>query len=137
MAVEVRTILGSCVSVCLWDRVLKVGGINHFRLPEQARRNSANSLGGKEAIDRLPYDMQRNGCWRSELAAMIFGGASVVKAFSRSQDLGAKNVAVAITVLKQLGIPVSYHGTGGNLGRKLIFQTDSGAFKVTRLQPVG
>ena len=135
--VEVRTILGSCVSVCLWDRVLKVGGINHYQLPVQPRRSSANFLGGKEAIDRLLHDMQGNGCRRSDLAARVFGGALVLKAFSRSQDLGGKNVAVAMAVLEQLGIPVTHQDTGGDLGRKLIFQTDTGVSQVVRLKPAG
>src|SRR5690348_17147276 len=68
------TILGSCVSVCLWDEKLKIGGMNHYLLPETV--NDAKSLnGGIGSTQILIQTMIRKGASVNNMKARIFGGA--------------------------------------------------------------
>ncbi|PYQ18463.1 MAG: hypothetical protein DMF79_14935 [Acidobacteria bacterium] len=91
-AVQVTTILGSCVSVCLWDAQQRVGGINHFLLPEGV---PPSPRFGASATSLLIEEVLALGARRSRLRAKVFGGACVLEAFRKSHPLGMRNVEVA------------------------------------------
>lgn len=124
----VTTILGSCVSVCLWDPSAKIGGINHFLLPTHPGDGPASPRYGDLAIPELIEQLVAFGCQRRNLLSKIFGGACVLEAFQvRPGHLGQRNVQVAEQFLAAASIPLTGHDVGGQRGRKLIFQTDDGA----------
>lgn len=130
----VTTILGSCVAVCIWDHKLKIGGINHYLLPYSPSKGDALLKFGNVAINYLMQKIFAMGCTRGNLQAKIFGGACVLEAFKHKDDhLGLKNVEIAIKYLTMEGIPIIENDVGGNNGRKIIFQTNSGSALVKRL----
>ncbi len=132
---RITTILGSCVSVCLWDRRLGVGGMNHYLLPHWARPTTQSPrCYGNIALDELVTGLQRLGSRREDLVARIYGGACVLEAFrGRREHLGATNVAVARRFLQEAGISVAEEHVGGNHGRKLAFHTDDGSVELRLL----
>ncbi len=131
----VTTILGSCVSVCLWDPLTKIGGINHFLLPTDIGDDLGSSLRfGNLAVRELIEELLDLGVEPHQLRAKLFGGACVLEAFrSRENHLGTKNVKIAREVLDAADIPIIGHDVGGDRGRKLIFHTDNGSAWVKQL----
>lgn len=130
----VRTILGSCVAVCLWDPFHRVGGMNHYLLPCGPDDGPSSARFGNVAIGRLLERLQAIGVEKSDLQAQLFGGACVIEAFrNKDNHLGMKNVRVARHSLAREGIPVLREEVEGDRGRKLIFRTHEGSVQVTRL----
>ena len=130
----ITTILGSCVAVCLWDPVTRIGGINHFLLPTFNGEGIASPRFGNIAIKELLDQLAGLGSQKHDLLAKIFGGACVLEAFrDRQHQLGSKNIEVAHALLESESIPLVGHDVGGQRGRKLIFHTDDGAAWVKAL----
>lgn len=130
----VTTILGSCVAVCLWDPVTRIGGINHFMLPSFSGEGVASPRFGDIAIKELLDQLAQLGSQKHNLLAKIFGGACVLEAFrNRQHHLGMKNIDIARALLEAESIPLVGHDVGGQRGRKLIFHTDDGAAWVKAL----
>ncbi len=130
----VTTILGSCVALCLWDPVSRVGGINHYLLPLWAGSGPSSPRFGDVAVRGLIERVLTLGSDKRRLKAKLFGGACVIAAFrARENHLGMKNVQAAQQLLEQEGIPLVGHDVGGGRGRKLIFHTDDGAAWVKQL----
>jgi len=123
---EVTTILGSCVAVCLWDRYLGIGGINHYMLPTWNGMELASPKYGNIAIERLTERMLQLGCKKNNLVAKVFGGGEVITVSSSSMHIGERNVMVAEEMLQDQNIPIIGRSTGGKNGRKIIFNTHTG-----------
>jgi chemotaxis protein CheD len=123
---EVTTILGSCVAVCLWDRYLGIGGINHYMLPTWNGMELASPKYGNIAIERLTERMLQLGCKKNNLVAKVFGGGEVITVSSSSMHIGERNVMVAEEMLMEQNIPIIGRSTGGKNGRKIIFNTHTG-----------
>ena len=129
--VQVTTILGSCVAVCLFDLEAQVGGVNHFLLPHGVPPSPRFA---EYAVPQLVDRVLALGASSERLRAKLFGGACVLPAVSRvNSDLGEKNIELARRLLLQQGIPVIAEDVGGNCGRKLIFDTVSGSVFVKRM----
>jgi chemotaxis protein CheD len=123
----VSTILGSCVSVCLWDQGLKLGGINHYVLPiTQSMSEPENTRYGDVAIDYLYRMMLNLGGRRQKLQAKIYGGASVFPLGGGQATVGDRNVDLALTCMQDYRIPVVAQHTGGGVGRQISFHTGTG-----------
>jgi chemotaxis protein CheD len=131
---RVSTILGSCVSVALFDPVAQVGGLNHFLLPQGPENTAPSARFGAIAVPWLIEALVAAGAQRRALQAKVFGGACVLRAFrTTAGNLGTKNVQVAKAVLQAEGIPIVAEDVDGERGRKLIFQTHDGAAWVRSL----
>jgi len=123
----VTTILGSCVSVCLWDGLNSIGGINHYLLDYPVGDQPQAGRFGHLAIPDLIERLCAAGARRRNLAAKIFGGASIIGGHASSRlDLGGRNVDLALEMLERQQIPILHSDVRGSRGRKLIFQTDDG-----------
>lgn len=131
---EVTTILGSCVSVCLWDRRLGVGGINHYLLPFWNGEGLPSPRYGNIAINKLLKKMLRLGATRTALVAKVFGGSSLIHPTNSFTNVGERNVALAMDMLKDEKIKVISSDTSGHAGRKLIYNTLTGIVRVKKLQ---
>jgi chemotaxis protein CheD len=122
---QVTTILGSCVAVCLFDAGQRVGGMNHFLLPQGS---PPSSRFGEHAVPLLIEWVAQLGAHRSRLRAKLFGGASVLEAFhADSHPLGARNVLAAREALGAAQIPVVGEDVGGCRGRKLLLDVATGS----------
>jgi chemotaxis protein CheD len=135
---QIRTILGSCVAICLWDSHWRVGGMNHFLLPASSQGQSGSTRFADVATRTLLETLQGLGCRIPHLQAKIFGGASMFQKQDRyAISLGAKNVAVALDLMKNAAIPVVVQETGGTRGRKIMLNTDDGIVWCQRIEAEG
>lgn len=123
----VKTILGSCVAICLWDKRLKIGGINHYMLPNWNGNDLASPKYGNIALDKLIDRMQSMGSRIEDLQAKIFGGGELLDSGKGNAIvIGERNIRVARLMLEDRNIPVVASSTGGKRGRKILFFTDTG-----------
>jgi chemotaxis protein CheD len=127
----ITTVLGSCVSVCLWDPQTALGGINHYILPLGGSAVSARY--GNHALPMLLARVLENGAHRETLLACVFGGASVLAGETAQPTLGSRNVAEAFDFLQRNEIAVLRHDVEGRQGRKLTFRTSDGTTLIRKL----
>jgi len=131
---EITTLLGSCVSVCLWDSRLKQGGINHYMMPFWNGSGLASPKFGNIAIEKLVSSMIYLGSQRNDLVAKVFGGAAVLNSGECIFNIGERNIDIQERILKEEGIEVVAKSLGGDKGRKLIFNTNTGVVKMKFVQ---
>jgi chemotaxis protein CheD len=128
------TVLGSCVSVCLWDRRGRGGGMTHYLLPRCTPGSARTARYGDVAIPTLISRLLGLGAERGDLRAKIFGGAHVLASIpTGARTLGGDNVQVAVEGLRAESIQVISEDVGGTRGRKLAFNTVDGTALVWRL----
>jgi chemotaxis protein CheD len=132
----ISTVLGSCVSTCLWDPLERIGGMNHFMLPgDSARADSpwaASARFGLYAMEVLINDMIRLGVERRRLVAKVFGGAQLLAGFDRL-DVGAKNSEFVLHFLREEVIRVLAQDLLDVCPRKVHFFIATGKVQVKRL----
>jgi chemotaxis protein CheD len=124
--VWITTVLGSCVAVCFYDKNRKIGGINHFMLPFWNGDGLESPKYGNVAILHLYQKLLLFGAKKENLICKIFGGAEVLTTSESVFNIGLRNIELAHKVVSELKIPVVSSSTGGNLGRKLMFNTSTG-----------
>ena len=132
----ITTVLGSCVSTCLWDPIERIGGMNHFMLPGDTASSgspwAASARLGVYAMEVVINEMIRLGADRRRLVAKVFGGAQLLAGFDRL-DVGAKNSEFVLEFLKVEGIRVLAQDLLDECPRKVHFFVDSGKVQVKRL----
>lgn len=122
----VTTILGSCVSLCLYDARRGVAGINHFLLPASLGALASPRFGDVACAELLERVLAL-GADRGALQGKLFGGACVLDGMAgEAAALGERNADVAIAFLERERIPLQALDTGGRRGRKLRFSTWDG-----------
>ncbi len=117
----ISTVLGACVTVCLHDRRLKTGGMNHYFFPKTGRRAKTTPQYGNVAIPALIRMMVSQGSRVEDMEAQIFGGG--MRALSDQSSMGRQNVKMARKILKKRGIPIVSEDVGGTKGRRVLFHT--------------
>jgi chemotaxis protein CheD len=117
----ISTVLGSSVAVSLYDRSIKSGGMNHFLFPSAEDRNRTTAQYGNIAILTLLRMMAANGSNLKNIEAQIFGGAFNPEYSKR--NIGSENLKTARRVLAGKKIRVRSEDVGGELGRKIVFNT--------------
>lgn len=100
---EVTTVLGSCVTVCLWDHTKNIGGINHYMLPYWNGKGLASPKYGNIAIEKLIQKMIEQGCQIKDLQAKVFGGGDVLATENKIFNIGKRNIELAEHYLKKKG----------------------------------
>lgn len=124
----ISTVLGSCVSICLWDSKNLYGGMNHFVYPK-SKNQPRNGRYGNISCNYLIKLMLELGSNKDDLIAHVVGGASnpVIKT-----NIGKRNVEVAEKILSKHNIRISIRDIGGHIGRKLVFNTATGEILVNK-----
>ena len=125
----IMTTLGSCIAACLWDRNARVGGLNHFMLPEGSGDDGRY---GSYAMELLINEMLKRGGSRHALEAKVFGGAQVIAGMD-SMNVGARNTSFVLDYLKTEHIPVVSKDVLDIYPRKVCFLPASGKAMVKRL----
>lgn len=123
------TLLGSCVAVCLFDPIARMGGINHFMLPEMRRNHSASpdsQLSGEIAMETLLGALLQMGARRGDIRAKAFGGGVVSSVVGEKLDVGHRNVNFAKAWLQKENIPLLTYDLLGPWSRKLLFLPSTG-----------
>ena len=117
------TVLGSCVSACIYDPVRQIGGLNHFLLPDATGGNGNNLRYGVHSMELLINGILSAGAVRSRLEAKLFGGSRMLDDL---QDIGARNAEFALGFLSNEKIPCKSQSLRGNCARRIRFWPQSG-----------
>lgn len=132
---QITTVLGSCVSVCFWDRAVQRGGMNHFMLPLWNGEGLATPKYGNIAIEKLYERIKAIGCRHETVVAKVFGGANITGTGREVFMIGDRNITLAYQYLEELGIPVVASDVGGQVGRKIIMNSGTGVVLVGKGKP--
>lgn len=127
----IQTVLGNCVSVCLWDCVSRIGAMNHFLYPTMKDAAEATTIYGNVAVFVLLKMMKHAGCRNENLVAHILGGAR--SPLNQEETIGDKNVKIAKQYLNRREIEVVSEDVGGTIGRKIMFDTSTGHIAVLKV----
>jgi chemotaxis protein CheD len=127
----IMTVLGSCISACLWDTRARAGGMNHFMLPDG---DGADGFGryGSYAMELLINQMLKIGARRESMQAKVFGGAQVMAGFT-SMNVGERNTKFVLDYLATERIPVVSQDVLDIHPRKVCFFPVTGKALVKRL----
>jgi len=128
------TVLGSCVSACIRDRVTGLGGMNHFMLPDGGDNSpvSASARYGTYAMEILINDLLKAGAKRDNMEAKVFGGGAVLKGFT-AINVGERNAAFVQTFLKNERIRIVAEDLNDIYPRKVYFFPRTGKVLVKKL----
>ena len=134
---EVKTILGSCVGVALYDPRNRWGGLCHYLLANDPDLESGDTPGsstrfGQVAIPALAQKLVRAGSNRRDIVAVVAGGALLLDA-NEVFFVGEKNIRLANSLLESLGIAVIHRDIGGDRGRRMVFRPHDGTFGIELL----
>ncbi len=132
----IMTTLGSCIAACLWDRHAKIGGMNHFMLPDGLGAGTAGEHGryGSYAMELLINELLKRGATRGTLEAKVFGGGAVISGMN-TINVGERNTSFVLDYLKTERIPVLSKDVLDIYPRKVCFLPASGKAMVKRLAP--
>lgn len=132
----VRTILGSCIAVCLRDPIARVGGMNHFLLPHGGTHEAESARYGVHAMELLINACMKAGADRRNIEAKVFGGGHVLRiASTGGMDVARSNIRFINEFLDVENIPVLKRDVGGTSPREVYFYTDTGRVLLRRLTP--
>ncbi|MEJ1237167.1 chemotaxis protein CheD [Chryseolinea sp. T2] len=130
----VFTVLGSCVSVCLWDKRSKVAAMNHYLLPGSSEDHTGDANRGYLSINLMVRSLKNRKVNLRDVEAKVFGGSNSLYKEKDIYKIGERNVAMALELLKQYGISVVAHHVGGEFGRKIVFNTATGKVRMRLLK---
>jgi len=143
-AIVIKTLLGSCIAVCLYDPERRAGGMNHFMLPHGATASGSNGLAGLpgdtnitrfgvHAMDRLIAAVMKAGGDRRRLVAKVFGGAHVLGIGESRSSIPHQNIAFARAFLEKEKFPVLAEDVGGYDPREVRLLTATGQVLVRQV----
>ncbi|MFZ4626531.1 MAG: chemotaxis protein CheD [Rhodoferax sp.] len=142
---QIRTILGSCVSITLWHPILRVGGMSHFLLPTRNGPNPDGELDGRygdEALQLMFKDLKAIGANPAQCEAKIFGGGNMFPGnqHARGQQakgllVGKRNGVAARELLRLHGIAVVTESLFGIGHRQIIFDVSKGDVWSRQVRP--
>jgi len=133
------TVLGSCISACIRDVQLGIGGMNHFMLPKQGEHsseqwghsNSSASRYGNWAMEFLINEILKLGGTRRNLEIKVFGGGNVL---SNMTDIGERNIAYVRKYIYEENFELAAEDVGDIFPRKVLYFPDTGSVKVRKLR---
>ncbi|RJG05921.1 chemoreceptor glutamine deamidase CheD [Noviherbaspirillum cavernae] len=131
------TVLGSCVSACIRDRVTGIGGMNHFMLPDGGGDAdspiSASMRYGTYAMEILINDLLKAGARRENLEAKVFGGGNVLRGFI-AINVGQRNAQFVRDYLRAESIRITAEDLNDIHPRKVYFFPRTGKVLVKKLK---
>ena len=126
---KVRTVLGSCIGIALYDRVAKIGGLAHVILPSSKEGSGDPGKFADTAVDLLIEQALEAGAEKKRLTAKIVGGAAMF-GHNTASGLGLRNEEAVKERLASHCIRIAASETGGNKGRKMMLNPATGDVKV-------
>jgi len=128
----VMTTLGSCIAACIWDREKRVGGMNHFLLPDGGNSGADSGRYGNFAMDLLIGELVKRGASRATMEAKVFGGGAVISGMN-SINVGERNTNFVLDYLRTERITVVSKDVMDIYPRKVCYLPASGKAMVKRL----
>ncbi len=124
---RVRTLLGSCVSITLWNARRRVGAMSHFLLPARTEGTEPDGRYGDDALSMMLAELGELGVRPGDCEAKIFGGGDMFPGQARrGPSVGEKNGAAARALLAAHGIVVVSESLFGRGHRQILFEIASG-----------
>lgn len=138
----VSTVLGSCVSACIFDTRRRIGGMNHFMLPSATVGSLDGSDGwspvvgraaryGNDAMEQLINAILKVGGQREDLEVKIFGGGRVL---AQMTDVGRRNIEFVQRYIEMERLRLTASDLGDVYPRQVQFFPDSGRVRVRQLK---
>jgi len=124
------TVLGSCIAACIWDSRVRVGGMNHFMLPEGS--GDAGGRYGSYAMELLINEMMKLGARRETMQAKVFGGGQVMHSFT-TMNVGERNTQFVLDYLQAERIAIVSKDVLDIHPRKVCYFPATGKAMVKRL----
>lgn len=126
---KVRTVLGSCIGVALYDRVARVGGLAHVILPDSSEGSGDPGKFADTAVDMLLEQVVAARGEQKRLVAKITGGASMFGGETTS-GLGLRNSDAVRARLTHHAIRLAASDVGGTKGRRMLLDPETGDVEV-------
>jgi chemotaxis protein CheD len=130
--------LGSCIAMCIWDPVAKLGGVAHMLLPTS--RSSTEIMGSPakyitNGVPNLINKMVKNGASKHNLIVKVTGGARMLNIPGENNilDIGQRNILEVRAVMKRENIPILAEDVGGTYGRSIQLFMENGKIMVKSL----
>jgi chemotaxis protein CheD len=130
---KISTILGSCISVCLFDPILKHSGMNHYLMPLRNHMTDNPFRYGDTSLSNMLFEIIKMGSKKEDLHSYVYGGSSMFTSFPYNFNIGKKNIEIAFDFLEAHKIRVIQSNIGGEKGRKIIFDTSAGTVSCSYL----
>lgn len=127
---KLRTVLGSCIGITLFDPQLRIAGLAHSILPQGSEEIEQLGKFADQAVDNLVVRMTALGASRSHLRAKLVGGAAMFGTENNATQLGERNAEAARMRLQAHDIPIIAEAVGGTKGRKVLVDPDTGNIEV-------
>ncbi|WP_066706850.1 chemoreceptor glutamine deamidase CheD [Curvibacter delicatus] len=127
----IMTVLGSCIAACIWDNKMRIGGMNHFMLPDGDGADGSGRY-GSYAMELLINEMIKLGARRETMQAKVFGGGAVMAGFT-TMNVGERNTKFVLDYLATERIPVVSQDVLDIHPRKVCFFPVTGKVLVKRL----
>ncbi len=134
------TVLGSCISACIRDKVTGIGGMNHFMLPETTQHKlnaGAEAVVGNAtrygnyAMEHLINTILGNGGKRKNLEVKIFGGGKIIPTLG---DVGSKNVQFVLEYIDTEALRLVSQDLGDIYPRKVNFYPKTGKVRMKKIK---
>ena len=132
-ATSIYGVTGSGVFVGLYDTKKKYSGCCSFLFPSPPDNKTLSTKYGTIAIKHLIKKMKNKGSEIEDLKAHVIGGSDS----ETSGENGMKNISIANTVLNYFMIEILSSDTGGSVGRKFIYDSETGqslTFKTDKIR---
>lgn len=131
------TVLGSCVAACIRDPGARIGGMNHFMLPE-ASKDADSLMGaparyGAYAMEMLINEIVKLGARRGALEAKVFGGGNVLRNLTTT-NVGSRNAAFVLKFLATERIPVLAQDLENDYARKVYYYPSTGRVRLKMIR---
>ena len=138
---QIRTMLGSCVSIALWHPGRRVGAMSHFLLPMRGRMDEVHALDaryGDESLALMLAELAQSGIEPQQCQGKIFGGGNMFPHQSRPErmHIGRKNGEAARALLRAHGIPTVAESLFGIGHRQIIFDISTGDVWSHQVRPI-
>jgi chemotaxis protein CheD len=136
----ITTVLGSCISACIRDPAVRIGGMNHFMLPEDNSSGKSSWIDGpgglatrygSYAMESLINELMKLGARRERMEVKLFGGGKILTSMT---DVGKKNITFAKEFLKLEGFKIAAEDVGDVCPRRVMYFPATGVVMLKRLK---
>ncbi len=133
---RIGTLLGSCIAICLWHPILKVGGMCHFVLPANQDKKSPmlNGRYAPDAMELFRQSVRKRNTTMKQYQALIYGGGNVVAALAGNKEdtIGMRNAGTAMELLMAENVSITVVDVGETWSRRISFDVSSGEVEVKK-----
>ena len=135
----ITTTVGSCIALCMYDPINRIGGMVHIVLPRKADHSKEEKFDtliryADKAVPALLSKLISRGAKKEFIRAKMAGGANMFPMFTHPiLNIGMNNAEVVKKKLAELGVPLVAEDVGGNHGRIVEFDVGPGIMRVNTI----